>query len=133
MGGKGWKEFLTLLEQSESAMSQYYGSLVAYMTPAAFHYYSPALLTVVLERNDIDSASDSFLGRLHFTCSADKPDVDRIIDMFSTQQKMLIAQVVERFTRMEAQSSYNPDANLRNYWRSWFEADRHSAEGKNGG
>ena len=125
--GKDWKGFLHVLETCEFSMAQFYGGMVYFMTPQAFHYFAPAFLIFSLNEK-ADVLADAFFGHLYpqpESYESQPERVPQLIALFSEPQKRAVALVVDYYTRLMYPKNYargldESSIDLRRYWESWM-------------
>jgi hypothetical protein len=113
--GKDWKGFLHVLETAEFSTVQFYGSLIGYMTPETFIYFTPALLIYSMNE-DADMVADSFFWQLSPSKNAEEvysTKLQAVLDTFSDQQKRAVALVVDYYTRQDY--VINKDTGMKDY------------------
>lgn len=124
---KDWKGFLRVLETSEFALSQFYGQMVSFMTPKAFHYFAPAFLIFSMNE-EADMVPIVFFGHLYPDPKFYRGQPERVrqlVALFSEPQKRAIALVVDYYSGSmypfnSLQGFTGWCSRLRFYWRRWM-------------
>ncbi len=116
INGKDWKDFLAYLQTGKFSKVQYFGGMISFMTPKAFHYFTPSLLIAVLTA-DISQLADTFFSRLMPRPDDEVGRIDRILDTYSEQQKSVIALVVEQYAHFTPPFGSRIDEDLYQYWK----------------
>lgn len=136
--GRTWQETLTVLEDLKGGDLYFYSSIFSFMTPAAFHYYTPTFLITAL-RPDTDIVGESFLMDLKPPEPSDRFDnaqkqyrrqrFAELTSLYSDRENRAIALTL-RFMEEEEQAlesqwaeenKERPDSYhyFRDYWPYW--------------
>ena len=120
--GKDWGDFLHFLETAEFSQTQFYGSMISYMTVEAFYYFTPAYLIFSMNEN-ADTVVYTFFSRLYPQPETYEPDPDpfpQLLELYSDEQRHAIALVVNHCTS-DGKMSGGDMLALREFWTRWLD------------